>query len=271
MRSAVGCGKRLKKDRMLRRGLLFYLLCNSIPLCFSTGLTVPVSVQSPQSRCPQTKVGESYLPGFYTMAQFQIVELARRGSVKEVPGWTPEHTAYKIGPHFNFRINTRSAYPTGLPEEFAFEAVFRMHGDTLNRIWNIWQMQDLNGNEQLAVSLNGQALSVEFSYITAENGVATALFPHLPFLFNSRWHKMLLVVKRSTVSLIVDCVLVGTQQLSARGRVSLDGYTYMAKLKDNTAVSVPFELQLMLIHCDVTVLQRDTCGNLPASSSVKVL
>ncbi|KAL6466454.1 hypothetical protein MHYP_G00242580 [Metynnis hypsauchen] len=204
------------------------------------------------------------------MAQFQIAELARRGTVRKVPGWTPQHAAYKIGPEFNFRINTRSAYPAGLPEEFAFEAVFRMEGSTMSKNWNIWQMQDQNGNEQLAVRLNGQAFSLEFSYITAENGAMTALFPYLPFLFNSQWHKILLVVRKGTVTLVLDCVLVDSQQLPPRGAVSLDGFTHIGKLKDNPAVSVPFELQSMLIHCDVTVPQRDTCGHLPASSSVRL-
>lgn len=41
------------------------------------------------------------------MTQFNIAELARRGTVKMVPGTTSQHVAYRIGPEFNFRINTR--------------------------------------------------------------------------------------------------------------------------------------------------------------------
>ncbi|XP_072526165.1 collagen alpha-1(IX) chain-like [Salminus brasiliensis] len=228
------------------QAFLCYLLCDVIPQCLGTGL---------------------HAQRFYIMAQFQIAELARRGTVKRVPGATSQHPAYRIGPEFNFRINTRSAYATGLPEQFTFEAVFRMDGNTLSKNWNIWQMQDLNGNEQLAVRLNGPALSLEFSYITVENRPMTALFPYLPLLFNSRWHKMLLVVRKSSVSLVLDCISVDSQQLPARGTVNLDGFTHIGKLKDNPAVPVPFELQSMLIHCDTAAPQRDTCGDLPASSS----
>jgi len=41
------------------------------------------------------------------MTQFNIAEMARRGMVRKVPGTTSQHVAYKIGPEFNFRINTR--------------------------------------------------------------------------------------------------------------------------------------------------------------------
>lgn len=60
----------------------------------------------------------------------------------------------------------RSAYPLGLPEVFAFVTVLRMNGSTVTKNWNVWQMQDLNGEEQLAVRLNGESLSLEFTFTT---------------------------------------------------------------------------------------------------------
>ncbi|XP_073690689.1 collagen alpha-1(IX) chain [Garra rufa] len=221
-------------------------------------------LQTDQTLCPQTKDGDGLFPGFYIMTQFNIAELARRGTVKKVPGTTSQHIAFKIGPEFNFRINTRSAFPMGLPEEFAFSATYRMSGNTPNKSWNLWQMQDLNGNEQLAVRLNGEALSVEFSYRTQENRLLMALFPYQILLFNSQWHKILLLVKKGSVGLITDCTATDSQQLAPRGQVNLDGFTHIGKLKDNSAIAVPFELQSMLIHCDLNIPQRDTCGDLPA-------
>lgn len=131
----------------------------------------------------------------------------------------------------------------GLPEEFAFSAVYRMTGNTPTKNWNLWQMQDLNRNEQLAVRLNGEALSVEFSYKTQENTIMTALFPHQTQLFNSQWHKIFLVVKKSSVSLKTDCT-TDSQQLAPRGRVHLDGFTHIGKLKDNPAIAVPVSIKL---------------------------
>ncbi|XP_016403699.1 collagen alpha-1(IX) chain-like [Sinocyclocheilus rhinocerous] len=261
---------------MIWREVCLYLLCYVIKRCFSTGLhahIMPFSsmshLQTDQTLCPQTKDGTGLFPEFYIMTQFNIAELARRGMVKKVPGKTSQHIAYKIGPEFNFRINTRSAFPMGLPEEFAFSGTYRMSGSTLNNSWNLWQMQDLNGNEQLAVRLNGEALSVELSYRTQENKLKTALFPYQTLLFNSQWHKILLLVKKGSVSLITDCTATDSQQLAPRGQVNLDGFMHIGKLKDNSAIAVPFELQSMLIHCDLNIPQRGTCSDLPARREVR--
>lgn len=132
----------------------------------------------------------------------------------------------------------------GLPEEFAFSAVYRMTGNTQTKIWNLWHMQDLNGKEQIAVTLNGEALSVEFSYKTQENGVMTALFPYQTQLFNSQWHKILLVVRKDSVSLKTDCTATDTQQLAPRGQINLDGFTHIGKLKDSSAIAVPVSKKL---------------------------
>ncbi|KAG7230155.1 hypothetical protein INR49_009875, partial [Caranx melampygus] len=177
--------------------------------------------------------------GFYIMSQFHIAELARRGTVKRVVGSSTQHVAYQIGPAFNFRINTRSAYPLGLPDEFIYVAVLRMSGSTIHKDWNIWQMQDMNGNEQLAVRLNGKLKSLEFTFTALGSGRQTVVFSPQASLFNDQWHKVLLDVRRHSVTLLVDCVMVGSQSIPPRQRVSLDGFTLIGKLKDNPVMAVP--------------------------------
>lgn len=147
----------------------------------------------------------------------------------------------------------------GLPEEFAFSATYRMSGDTLNKSWNVWQMQDLNGKEQLAVRLNGEALSVEFSYRTQENRGMIALFPYQTLLFNSQWHNILLLVKKGSASLITDCMATDSQQLAPRGQVNLDGFTHIGKLKDNSAIAVPVRIKLNLSLLSVFTVSLFMC------------
>lgn len=139
----------------------------------------------------------------------------------------------------------RSAYPLGLPEEFAFVAVLRMSGSTINKNWNIWQMQDVNGNEQLAVRLNGESQSVEFTFTALDTGRQTVAFSPLTFLFNDQWHNVLLHVNRRSVSLFVDCVMIGSLNIPLRHKVNLDGFTVIGKLKDNPVVAVPVGLRLL--------------------------
>lgn len=136
----------------------------------------------------------------------------------------------------------RSAYPLGLPEEFAFVAVLRMSGSTINKNWNIWQMQDVNGDEQLAVRLNGESKSLEFSFTALDTGRQTVVFSPLDFLFNEQWHKVLLDVSRRTVTLFVDCVMVGSENVPPRQKVNLDGFTLIGKPKDNPMMAIPVRL-----------------------------
>ncbi|XP_029306073.1 collagen alpha-1(IX) chain-like [Cottoperca gobio] len=232
-----------------KRNILLYSLCccYMIPRYTCTVLhsqTVRFSPQvgihrEQQSICPPISVGEDHFPGFYIMSQFHIAELARRGTVKKVAGSLPQHVAYQIGPAFNFRINTRSAYPLGLSEDFAFVVVLRMSGSTITKNWNMWQMQDVNGNEQLAVRLNGQSQSLEFTFMALDAGRQTVVFSHLPFLFNEQWHKVVLHVSRHSVTLFVDCVTIGSQNLPPRQKVSPDGFTLIGKLKDNPVLAIP--------------------------------
>ncbi|XP_063048167.1 collagen alpha-1(IX) chain-like [Engraulis encrasicolus] len=231
----------------LQRGIVLFLLCDVIPRCFCTGLhaqRVPFSrsnVQIEQTSCPQIglQIGDAQFPGFYLMSQFHIAELARRGILRNVVGSTPQQLAYRIGPEFNFRINTRSSYPLGLPVEFAFQAIFRMPSATLQESWNIWQVLDLHGNEQLAVCLNGELMSLEFVYTSFGSRRQTVEFFDLPLLFNSEWHSLFLVVRETSVTLMVDCVVVDTKIMLLRNTVNLDGFTHIGKLKDHPAIAVP--------------------------------
>lgn len=121
-------------------------------------------------------------------------------------------------------------------------AVLRMSGSTINKNWNIWQMQDVNGNEQLSVRLNGETESVEFTFMSLEAGRQTVVFSPLAFLFNEQWHRVLLEVSRSSVTLFVDCVVMGSQNIPPRQKVSLDGFTLIGKLKDNPVMAIPVRL-----------------------------
>lgn len=121
-------------------------------------------------------------------------------------------------------------------------AVLRMSGSTINKNWNIWQMQDVNGNEQLSVRLNGETESVEFTFMSLEARRQTVVFSPLAFLFNEQWHRVLLEVSRSSVTLFVDCVVMGSQNIPPRQKVSLDGFTLIGKLKDNPVMAIPVRL-----------------------------
>lgn len=133
----------------------------------------------------------------------------------------------------------RSAYPLGLPEEFTFVAVLRMGGSTINKNWNIWQMQSAIGEEQLAVRLNGETKSLEFTFMVLNAGKQTIIFSQIDSLFDDLWHSILLEVSRHSVTLFVDCHMIQSEKTPARQKVSLDGFTLIGKSKDNPLTAIP--------------------------------
>ena len=112
----------------------------------------------------------------------------------------------------------------------------------MSKKWNIWQMQDVNGGEQMAIGLNGESQSLEFSFTTLDHERRTVVFSSLSFVFNSQWHKVLLRVNKQSVSLFLDCVLIDIQEIPVREKVSLDGFTLIGKLKENPVLAVPVSL-----------------------------
>nr|XP_015218233.1 PREDICTED: collagen alpha-1(IX) chain-like [Lepisosteus oculatus] len=252
---------------LIREKLVFiFLLGCLIQKCFATvqhSQRFPLSagaIQSQLRTCPQIKVGEDDLPGFDVISQFHLGTATTGGTIQRVVGSTPSQVAYIVGPEYSFRLQTRAAYPFGLPEEFSFLATFRMSGSTLHKNWNIWQIQDAFGNEQLAVRMNGKTRSVEFSCARADHSLQTAVFSFIPSLFDSQWHKILLSVETGSVTLFVDCDLIDSQKISPRGGVNLDGFSSIGKLKDNAAVAVPKktekETQIIQIESKASMSQK---------------
>ncbi|XP_009877636.1 PREDICTED: collagen alpha-1(IX) chain-like, partial [Apaloderma vittatum] len=139
-----------------------------------------------------------------------------------------------------------------------------MTGATLQKYWTIWQIQDSSGKEQVGVNLNGQMKSVEFSYKGVDGSLHTASFLHLPFLFDSQWHKLMISVEANSITLFIDCIKIESLNIKPKGKISVDGFAVLGKLKNNPQISVPFEIQWMVIHCDPLRPQREGCGELPA-------
>ncbi|XP_009079590.1 PREDICTED: collagen alpha-1(IX) chain-like, partial [Acanthisitta chloris] len=189
--------------------------------------------------CPTIRIGQDDLPGFDLISQFQIEKAASQGVIERVVGSTSLQVAYKLGPNVDFRIPTSAIYSNGLPDEYSFLTTFRMTGATLQKYWTLWQIQDSSGKEQVGVNLNGQMKSVEFCYKGADGRLQTASFLHLPFLFDSQWHKLMIIVEANSVTLFIDCIKIESLNIRPKGKIHTDGFAVLGKLKNNPQISVP--------------------------------
>lgn len=144
---------------------------------------------------------------------------------------------------YYLKILLRNLYPSGLPEEYSFLTTFRMTGSTLRKNWNIWQIQDSSGKEQVGIKINGQTQSVAFSYKGLDGSLQMAAFSNLPSLFDSQWHKIMIGVERSSATLFVDCIRIESLPIKPRGPIDTDGFAVLGKLADNPQVSVPVSIK----------------------------
>ncbi|KTF83085.1 hypothetical protein cypCar_00043941, partial [Cyprinus carpio] len=214
--------------------------------------------------CPTMKNGQDDLPGFDLITQFQLDVIPMRG-VRKVEGSTPLQVAYRLDREANFQIPTRLNFPRGFPDEYSFMTTFRMIKNTVNKVWNIWQVVDEDGLKQAGMRLNGDQQALEFFLTTMEGDVQTVTFPGLSVLFNTKWHKVMVGVEKELVTLYVDCHPVDRKPIKRKGYVNTEGDTLIGRLDSDPNTSVVFELQWMMIHCDPKRAQRESCSELPQS------
>ncbi|OCT80577.1 hypothetical protein XELAEV_18027389mg [Xenopus laevis] len=192
-----------------------------------------------QHKCPPITEEQDDLPGFDLISKFQIDRAASVGAIKTVVGTSPFQVAYQLGTNVDFRIQTRYIYASGLPEVYSFMFTFRMRDGTQNKYWSIWQIVDSSGKQQAAINFNGPKKALEFVYKATDGKIHTVTFPNLPFLFNNKFHKVMFSVEKTKLTLFIDCIKVDTFTLVPRGKITVDGYTILGKLKNNHEIAVP--------------------------------
>ncbi|XP_067840056.1 collagen alpha-1(IX) chain-like [Heptranchias perlo] len=215
------------------------------------------------SLCPLIDIEQDDLPVLDIISQFRLDTASPENGVYKVAGSTPLQVAYRLNKEMNFNVPTSISFPNGFPLEYSFVATFRMIGSTIEKNWNIWQIKDPFGNDQVGVRINGETKSVEFYVLGLEGRLQTITFSPIPILFDSEWHKVLISVETDTIVLFIDCKRFEMQPINPKGIVSTEGGTFIGKLNDSPRISVPFELQWMIIHCDPHRAQRESCPELP--------
>uniref|UniRef100_H2Z836 Collagen alpha-1(IX) chain n=1 Tax=Ciona savignyi TaxID=51511 RepID=H2Z836_CIOSA len=218
--------------------------------------------------CPQIQVGEDDLPGFDIISQFNLDRDDLMQGVSKVTGSDEYQVAYRLARKASLSIPTRNVYPMGLPSEYSFVSTFRMLEKNTRKQWKLWLVNDQNGEEQIGVSLDGANRLVELISRGNDGYIHKATFVNTDALFDDKWHKLVMSVEESQVSLYIDCNLVDTLPFSDRALAATDGETLVGRIGKNNAKSAAIELQWMIIHCDPTRAHRESCDELPALSNI---
>lgn len=151
---------------------------------------------------------------------------------------------------YQYLLPTRLNFPRGFPDEYSFMTTFRMIKNTVNKVWNIWQVVDEDGLKQAGMRLNGDQQALEFFLTTMEGDVQTVTFPGLSVLFNTKWHKVMVGVEKELVTLYVDCHPVDRKPIKRKGYVNTEGDTLIGRLDSdpNTSVVVRVTSSILNIY-----------------------
>ncbi|KAI4903578.1 hypothetical protein NFI96_022260 [Prochilodus magdalenae] len=210
--------------------------------------------------CPTMRNGQDDLPGFDLITQFQLDVIPMKG-VRKVEGSTSTQVAYRLDREANFQIPTRLNFPRGFPEEYSFMTTFRMIKNTVNKVWNLWQVVDEDGLKQAGMRLNGDQQALEFFLTTMDGDLQTVTFPGLSVLFNTKWHKVMIGVESELVTLYVDCQPVDQKPIKSKGYVSTEGDTLIGRLDTDPNVSV-------VVHTSTTHAATHTIMNTTINTTI---
>lgn len=143
-------------------------------------------------------------------------------------------------------------------------ATFRMIKNTVNKVWNVWQVVDEDGNKQAGLRMNGDQQALEYFLMGADGNLQTVTFQGLSVLFNTKWHKVMIGVERDQVTLYVDCQPVDRKPIKGKGPINTEGDTLIGRLDADPDASVVVsedgELPCCIYSCSLTLLTRSISG-----------
>ncbi|XP_074640773.1 uncharacterized protein LOC141898651 isoform X2 [Tubulanus polymorphus] len=210
---------------------------------------------------PETGEGTS---GFDFISAFKL-DTTRIVGVKKVVGSNYLQTAFRVSRKALLRIPSRTMFPRGLPTSFAFVSTFRMSGRARKDIWDLIRIENSLQQTQFAVKLDGSRKVVELLVLDLWGEIQTLSYSVDSKMFDRKWHKIQLLVTSDTVTFYLDCTLVHSLPLRSRRNIAVDGYIDIGTRVEETRKHVQFELQWMVLKCDVSDKGLERCSELPTA------
>ncbi|KAM4687663.1 uncharacterized protein O3C94_006144 isoform 1-T1 [Discoglossus pictus] len=233
-----------------------------------------ITTRLPYHRQTTPRENEDILPSpeiFNSDDATNLLEEFRVSSASGVRIITGSHThlkAYKLGARVQVRQQSRLIFPSGLPLEFSLVSTFRMNEKTPEEVWNLWDLEARNGAEQFRLRLYGEINAVEVYNVAASGREKVTTFENLETLFDGKWHKLSLSVRRNRLTLHVDCQQVGSSPVSLYGTIKTDGSSTLARrIRDDITASV--DIQQLVILEDAGRAAEETCCELPGVVSIQ--
>ncbi|XP_057684257.1 collagen alpha-1(XIV) chain-like [Corythoichthys intestinalis] len=220
--------------------------------------------------CPLVAMNGGTTPGFRMMELFGLLEerYSNLAGVSMVPGTFNAFPCFRLHGDALLAQPTRFLHPEGLPSDYTITLLFRLLPGTPQEPFALWEVLDQDHEPLVGVILDNGAKTLTFFNNDYRGHFQTVTFEgsHIKKLFHGSFHKLHLVISKTSASVLVDCQAVSTKAIEAAGNITTAGMEVLGRMvrsrgtKDNSA---PFELQMFDIVCSTSWASRDQCCELP--------
>ncbi|XP_075209024.1 collagen alpha-1(XIV) chain isoform X3 [Anomaloglossus baeobatrachus] len=212
----------------------------------------------------------SYI-GFKMMDMFGLVEkeYAAIDGISMEPGTFNNFPCFRIHKDALVSQPTKHIHPEGLPSDYTVSFLFRILPDTPKEPFALWEILNKEYEPLVGVILDNNGKTLTYFNYDSKDQFQTITFegPEVRRIFHGSFHKVHIVISKTTSKLIIDCKQVGEKPINGAGNISVDGLEVLGRMvrsrgpKDNSA---PFQLQMFDIVCASSWASRDKCCELPA-------
>ncbi|KAM8966281.1 collagen alpha-1(XIV) chain isoform 2-T2 [Pelodytes ibericus] len=221
--------------------------------------------------CPLIFLQGSSASGFKMMDVFGLVEKEYSGmeGVSMEPGTFNNFPCYRLHKDALVSQPTKFVHPEGLPTDYTISFLFRILPDTPKEPFALWEILNKDYEPLVGVILDNGGKTLTYFNYDYNSQFQTITFdgPEIRKIFYGSFHKLHLVISKSSTKLVIDCKQVAEKPINSAGNITTDGLEVLGRMvrsrgpKDNSA---PFQLQMFDIVCTTTWASRDKCCELPA-------
>uniref|UniRef100_A0A8C6WUD5 Collagen type XIV alpha 1 chain n=1 Tax=Neogobius melanostomus TaxID=47308 RepID=A0A8C6WUD5_9GOBI len=226
--------------------------------------------------CPSVLMSGNTLAGFRMMEKFSLVEK----EYSTIPGVSLEPGSFNSFPCYRLHRDalvsqpTKYLHPEGLPSDYTISMMLRLLPETPQEQFALWEIQSNSNDPLVGVILDNSGKTLTFFNYDYKGDFQTVTFEgvEIKTLFHGSFHKLHVIVSKTSVKVVLDCSLIGEKLVNAAGNITTDGVEVLGRLvRTPEKRSAPFQLQMFDIICSTSWASRDKCCELPALLSTITL
>ncbi|XP_070604343.1 collagen alpha-1(XIV) chain isoform X1 [Erythrolamprus reginae] len=227
--------------------------------------------ETASATCPLVYKEGNSLAGFKMMDMFGLVEkeFAAVEGVSMEPGTFNAYHCYGLHKDALVSQPTKYVHPEGLPSDYTITFLFRILPETPLEPFALWEILNESYEPLVGVILDNDGKTLTFFNYDYKGEFQTVTFegPDIKKIFYGSFHKLHIVISKTTAKVVIDCKEVGEKIINAAGNITSNGIEVLGRMVRSRGPrdsSAPFQLQMFDIVCSTSWANRDKCCELPA-------